>query len=364
MNAGVGRLEIDLGALAHNFRFLKDKVGENCIVAPAVKADAYGTGIVQAAKALYEVGARHFFVATLDEALTLRGVLPDCQIAVLGGLMKGDIKTFHQHTITPVLNDPAQIEYWAEGNKQSGAFHKSILHIDTGMNRLGFGSADMDAVLKFPHDVIEHARIETIMSHFACADEKDHPLNAQQYHAFKKAAAHFPAAKKSLANSSGILRDKSWHFDMVRPGMALYGLNPIPETTNPMRAVVKLSVPVLQIRPVKRSESAGYAAGYVFENDTVLATIGLGYADGFLRHLSNKAQVFWNGMACPVRGRVSMDLTIIDIGHIPPEQRPQCGDLIEILGLHQDADTLAESGSTIGYEILTQLGRRYKRIYV
>ncbi len=365
MNAGAGVLEIDLTALAANYTFLKNQVGADCLLTPAVKANAYGTGIAEAAPALYAAGARRFFVATLGEALELRDVMPQIEIGVLGGLMAGAAGEFAAHNLIPVLNDAAQIQYWADENKRSGLNRKSILHIDTGMNRLGLGAADLKAVLGLSGDIMQAASIETVMSHFACADEKFHPLNEEQFKNFSAAAkAHFPWAKKSLANSSGIMRDKKYHFDAARPGMALYGLNPTPEMQNPMRAVVKLSAPVLQVRMVKKGQSAGYAAGYVFENDTACATIGIGYADGFSRHLSGKGQLFWNGIACPILGRVSMDLTILDIGHIPEDKRPAPGDMVEVLGPHQDADTLAAAAGTIGYEILTQLGRRYTRHYI
>ena len=231
------------------------------------------------------------------------------------------------------------------------------------MNRLGFG-LDETPVLLEDLGRLEGLDVKMIISHFACADEKDHEMNDAQYERFKAVAAHFPKAQKSLANSSGVFRDPRYHFNVARPGMALYGLNPTPEAPNPMRPVVSLDVRVLQIREVKAGETTGYGASYRHEKDTVTATVAMGYADGILRALSNKGRLYWQGQALSILGRVSMDSITIDLGGLAESKRPKVGDYLEVIGPHQSADDLATQAGTIGYEILTSLGERYERVYL
>ncbi|MCI5060321.1 MAG: alanine racemase [Alphaproteobacteria bacterium] len=353
-------LAIDLGAIADNYLLLKKQVGANCAVAGVVKTNAYGLGVQEVAQTLEKFECPQYFVATLDEALTLRSCIPNTPVAVLGAVIKGAEKEYFNHNITPILNSLRDIETWRASASTRNQKLEAIIHFDIGMNRLGLSTDESDILLD-DLTLLEGLNITTIMSHFACADEKDHPLTEQQAHKFANIAMLFPRAYKSLANSSGIFRDRSFHYDMVRPGYALYGGNPTPETSNPMRPVVTLEAPVLQTRHVKKGQSVGYGTTHIFEQDTQTATIALGYGDGFLRSGSSKANVYYEGTACPVLGRVSMDLITIDIGHL--EQRPQTGDKVEILGHHQSIDDLAHTMDTIGYEILTSLGTRYKRVY-
>ncbi len=223
------------------------------------------------------------------------------------------------------------------------------------MNRLGIRNEDIETLNLNGLDV------EIVMSHFACSDEKDHPMSETQAKRFAMIAERFPKARKSLCNSSGIFRNKDWHYDLLRPGFALYGGNPTPETKNPMKSVVTLEARVLQIHAAKKGETAGYNATHTFENDTQCAVLALGYADGIFRSASNKAKLYWNGVACPIVGRVSMDLIIVDIGHL--QNPPAVNNMMEVLGPHQGIDDLASDSRTIGYEILTSLGKRYHRIY-
>lgn len=353
-----GVLTIDLKALAENYRILRGRTGPDTRTAGVVKADAYGLGMLPVAGVLREQGCRDFFVATPEEALTLRAGLPGVMIAVFGGILPGIEGDFIARGIVPVLNCPEDIERWRKSAAKAGRKLGAILHFDTGMNRLGFGAQETHALLG-DMSVLDGLDVKMIMSHFACADEKDHPLTGQQAEQFARISARFPGAEKSLANSSGVFRDRAFHYDVTRPGMALYGLNPTPETANPMKPVVRLEVQVLQVRTARRGETAGYGASYRFEKDTRLATVGLGYADGFLRSLSKGGTLYFNGVPCPIRGRVSMDLTIVETGDLCV--RP--GDMMEIIGPHQDADALAAAAGTIGYEILTGLGPRYRRVY-
>ena len=231
------------------------------------------------------------------------------------------------------------------------------------MNRLGLGSVETDKLLR-EMEMLDGLDVVGIMSHFACADEKGHPLNDVQYGVFSEIARAFPNAEKSLSNSSAIFRDSRYHFDVARPGMALYGLNPTPEAQNPMQPVVTLKVPIVRTRIVYKDASVGYGATYRFEKDTPIATVSAGYADGILRALSNKGSFYWKGYHCPIRGRVSMDLTTVDLSAVPENERPRPGDFMEVIGNHQSADELAADAGTIGYEILTALGNRYERFYV
>lgn len=363
MSAFCGNLRIDLGALKENYRLLDSLTAPTCETAAAVKADAYGLGAGPVAQALYEAGCRTFFVATPQEGVRLRGDLPGpATIAILHGYAPEDEKHFTHAHLTAVLNSLEQIRAYAVASKPSHP-KPAILHFDTGMNRLGLGSAEAESLSK-NKTLLKNLKIEMIMSHFASAEEGQNTLNAEQVKRFSKIAQDYPGVRRSLCNSSAIFGDKGWHLDLTRPGMALYGLNPSPEKKNPMRRVVTLDAPVLQIKTASKGETAGYNATYRFDKETRLAIAGVGYADGLLRSLGNKGVLYWQGHALPVRGRVSMDLIICDLSAVPESQIPVPGDRLEIIGENQGADDLAKAAGTIGYEILTSLGQRYKRIYV
>lgn len=355
-----GKLTVDLGALKGNYRLFKSMTQAR--VAAAVKADAYGVGMTPVARALIEEGCDTFFVATPDEAAQLRTIDDKIQIAVLGGLLHGAEEDFLQHTIHPVLNSLEMIERWQKLARKKERRLQAIIHFDTAMNRLGLGEDETRFLLN-DSSLLEGLDVKVVMSHFACSDEAGHPLNDLQAQRFSAIAKSFPKAVKSLANSSGLFREAGWHHDMVRTGYALYGGNPLPETANPVQSVVKLEVPVLQVRNVKKGDSIGYGATHSVDCDTVTATVALGYADGFLRAASGKAKLFWKGKAVPVVGRVSMDLVTLDLG-VAGGALPAPGDFLEVLGPHQSVDALAADAGTIGYEILTSLGPRYARTYL
>ncbi len=355
-----GKLTVDLGALKRNYRLFRSMTKAS--VAAPVKGDAYGIGIGPVARALIEEGCNTFFVATADEAADLRAIDSKIQIAVLGGVLPGLEEDYLHHTIHPVLNSLEMIDRWSALARKKERALDAIIHFDTAMNRLGLG-ADETQILLNDLTRLDNLNVRVVMSHFACSDEKDHPLNAEQARRFSDIARHFPKAVKSLSNSSGLFRETAWHHDMVRPGYALYGGNPLPETENPVERVITLEIPILQIRTVKAGESVGYSASHVFTRNTTIATLALGYADGFLRSASNNARVYWNGVACPVVGRVSMDLVSIDLSSITGAL-PQPGEMVEVLGPHQSVDDLAARANTIGYEILTSLGPRYARAYL
>lgn len=363
MSAFCGNLRIDLSALKENYRLLDSLTAPACETAAAVKADAYGLGAGPVAQALYEAGCRTFFVATPEEGVRLRPHLPGpAVIAVLHGYDPQDEKYFVQAGLTPVLNSLGQIKAYARTAKPDHP-KPAMLHFDTGMSRLGIESGEAESLSK-NKSLLSGLKIEMIMSHFASSEERQDPLNTEQASGFSRIAQDYPGVRRSLCNSSAIFGDKGWHHDLTRPGMALYGLNPMPETKNPMQGVVMLDAPVLQIKAAGSGETAGYNATYRFDKETRLAIAGVGYADGFFRALGNRGVLYWKGYALPVRGRVSMDLVICDLTGVPESQIPVPGDRLEIIGPHQDADDLAKAAGTIGYEILTALGGRYVRKYL
>jgi len=362
--APLAELTIDLGALVANYRLLKSRVG-NADCAAAIKASAYGLGADRAAPALFAAGCRHFFVATLSEAIALRAVVPQADVYVLSGPLGGDEPDFIAHRLIPVLNSRPQIERWqtwCAGSTPAPA----VLHVDTGMSRLGLSPAGMDRLIAKPTPLSAFP-IPVLMSHLACSDEPDHPLNAEQLARWRAAIERLlPLMKQrpilTFANSSGIFLGPDFHFDLVRPGAALYGINPTPAASNPMRQVVGLKARILQVRQIDAHQAVGYGA-HRSTRATRLATLGLGYADGMSRNLSHVGAAFVGEIRAPFVGRVSMDLITIDVGDVPAHLA-EPGAWVEILGPQQSADDLAKSAGTIGYEVLTSLGSRYQRRYL
>jgi alanine racemase len=344
-------LTVDLLAVAANYDLLRAKVGSTCVVAGVVKADGYGLGMAEIVRALEPRGCPFYFVATPDEAITLRGQTQK-PVAVLGGIYPGVENDFVAHDIIPVLNSAEDLERWRKAAHKHGKKLPAILHFDTGMNRLG---------LTAPPDEIDTAGLDIkfIMSHFACADEPENPMTAQQAETFRVIAARYPGVKQSIAASAGLFRNDAYHLDMVRAGLSLYGLNPLPGQLNPLNPVVRLDARILQVKTIRPGSPVGYGASYRAGKETTVATVALGYADGFLRSLTNRGTLYYNGQACPVIGRVSMDAVTIDMG----AQVPCSGDMVEVIGPHQSADDLAAAAGTIGYEVLTSLGARYHREY-
>ena len=341
MMAPPGRLRIDLDAVAANWR----KLNALAPSAGVVKADAYGLGMDRVAPALRRAGCRTFFVAGLDEGAALRALLPDAEIAVLSAPVEGFQALYREYRLLPVLNHTGDLAAWPGED--------AVLHIDTGMTRLGLDPSDAAA--------LDRRRFRLVMSHLACADEPEHPLSEAQRRLFAELAARFDAPA-SLANSSGIFLGAGYRFDLARPGMALYGLNPTPDGPNPMRPVVRLEARVLQVREVDRLLTVGYGATAETRAGRVLATVAAGYADGYLRAASPGAEASLHGRRVPLIGRVSMDSIVLDVTGLPPGTvKP--GDWAVLIGEGMDADELADAAGTIGYEVLTSLGARYARTY-
>ncbi len=353
-------LTVDLGAIVANYRLLRSRLnGAECAV--VVKADAYGLGALRVAPALAAAGARHFFVADLGEALEIRGALPaEARIYVLNGMLHGEADEFRARNLIPALNDLGQIAAWSLEARRSGAKLPAIVHFDTGMSRLGLTDDEADRLIAEPR-YLEHIELGLVMSHLACADEPGHPLNAAQLKAFAARRRAFAGVAASLVNSSGIFLGAEYHFDLARPGCALYGINPVPGHPNPVGQVARLSGKILQIRDVDPPRTVGYGATHRVAATTRVATIAAGYADGWLRSLSNRGSAYFGDVRVPIIGRVSMDLITLDVTATP---QIRVGDTVELMGDRLTVDDVATKAGTIGYEVLTRLGRRFARVYV
>jgi alanine racemase len=367
-NAAGGVLHIDLDALAANWRTLRDNAG-GAETAAVVKANAYGIGIEKAVPALAKTGCRTFFVAHLSEAIRVRAVAADATIYVLNGLIAGTYPTYAEFDLRPVLGSFEEIEEWAGFCRAEGQRRKAAIHVDTGMNRLGL-TVPQGLTLK---DRTELKDFETslLMSHFVSAEESDNLLNQQQIEAFQAVRATLPGITASLANSSGIFLEAKPHFDLARPGYALYGGNPTPDRDNPMKPVVGLEARIVQLRWVEADHSVGYNGRWLALEKRRIATLSVGYADGYPRAASARGKsgdellagmALVAGRTCPFAGNVSMDLITIDVTDVP-EKQVQRGDTVTLIGGDLTVDEVGRRAGTIGYEILTNLGSRYARTY-
>ncbi|HLZ02185.1 MAG TPA: alanine racemase [Bradyrhizobium sp.] len=359
-----GVLTIDLDAIVANWRKLeKTAVPAEC--AGVVKADAYGCGIEPVAKALAAAGCKTFFVATLDEARTLRAALPSATIYALDGFFQNTGEVYAKIDCKPVIGDLNELAEWDVFCRRSGWNGGAAIHIDTGMNRLGLTIAEAQGII--PRINAGDHGITLVMSHLVAAELVNTPTNARQLTAFRQIASLFTNVPASLSNSSGIYLGPQFQFDMVRPGAALYGVNPTPEADNPMQPVVELKARIVQIRNVERGETVGYGGTWTARRQTKLAIVAAGYADGYFRAASANdgtrgAEVVVAGKRCPVAGRISMDLMAVDITDLPPNAVRR-GHMVTLIGEGITVDELAHHFGTIGYEVLTNLGRRYARLY-
>jgi len=359
-------LTIDLGALVANWLRLRE-MSQRAECAAVVKADAYGLGLEQAASALSRAGCKTFFVATIAEAGSLRALLPDAIIYVLGGLLTNTAPLFQLHNLRPVLNSEAEVKEWAEYCAASGQPLPAAIHIDSGMNRLGLSALEVDAIAPVA-SLWKMFELSLIMSHLACSDEVGHPKNERQRKIFDALRAKLPSAPASLANSAGILLGRQHHYDMVRPGIAIYGGRPQQTGDNPFQPAVTLFGRILQVRDVVSGETIGYGATRTLKRPTRIAVVAVGYADGIFRALSTRddkegLSVFIGGHAAPILGRVSMDLITVDVTTIPGDIARR-GEWVELIGPNVSAQAMAHHAGTIDYEILTNLGTRALRRYI
>ena len=362
--AATGVLTVDLDAICANWRKL-EKTGVPAECSAVIKANAYGCGLEPVARALALAGCKTFFVATLDEARAARAAVPSAVLYVLGGFIQNTGDAFAKIDARPVIGDLNELAEWDVFCRRTGWAGGTAIHIDTGMNRLGLTLAEAQGII--PRINAGDHGISLVMSHLACAESLHHPLNAKQLATFREIASLFSGVPASLSNSSGIFLGSPFQFDLVRPGAALYGVNPTPEADNPMQGVVELKARVLQMRDVERGESVGYGATWTTRRPTRLAIISVGYADGYFRAGGSNdgtrgAEVVVAGKRCPVAGRISMDLMAVDVTDLE-KNAVRRGHLVTLIGESITVDELAHHFGTIGYEVLTSLGPRYARLY-
>ncbi len=356
-------LTISLSAIVANWQLLRSKfTGEEC--AAVVKADGYGLGAVEVATALAKAGCHTFFVATIEEGIELRAALPDVRILILHGVLKGEEFAFAAHRLIPILNSLEQMERW----KPVAAEHVhavSALHIDTAMARAGLQVKEFGALMARDPSILEACRVGLIMSHLASSPDANDPLNAKQLTRFNAARMHAPNIPASLCNSGGIFLSPDYHFHLARPGCSLYGIAPQSEGKNPMHHVATWNAPILTTRVLEQEQTVGYGGTATAKTGTRIATVQSGYADGYLRSLSNNALGYVGPHQARLIGRVTMDMLCFDVTDVP-EHLLHEGASITLLGDHDGirVDDLAHAAGTIGYEILTRIGPRVKRIYV
>jgi alanine racemase len=359
-----GVLTVDLDAIVANWRKLeKAAVPAEC--AAVIKADAYGCGVDPVARALAAAGCKTFFVATLDEARAARAAVPSATIYALDGFFQNCGDAFAKIDCKPVIGDLNELAEWDVFCRRSGWAGSAAIHIDTGMNRLGLTITEAQGII--PRINAGDHGITLVMSHLACAEALNHPLNARQLATFREIASLFTGVPASLSNSSGIFLSPQFQFDLVRPGAALYGINPTPEADNPMQPVVDLKARIVHIRNVERGDSVGYGGTWTARRPTRLAIVSAGYADGYFRAAGSNdgtrgAEVVVAGKRCPIAGRISMDLMAVDVTDLE-KNAVRRGHMATLIGEGITVDELAHHFGTIGYEVLTSLGPRYARVY-
>lgn len=356
-------LTIDLDVVADNYRLLSDIVSKSGTTAgAAVKADGYGLGTRPVVRTLWAAGCRHFFVAHPAEGVVVREELPDAHVHVLNGPMPGAVDDYLHHNLTPVLNSLGDIELWRGVCAKADTSLRADVHIDTGMCRLGLDISETETLLENSRDLLRGIDVGLVMSHLASADDVMSNQSANQLGMFRAASQQLGIGQPSLCNSSGIFLGSDYHFALARPGVALYGGNPTPHKDNPMANPVTLQTRLLQVRHVGPGETVGYGAAYAAKAPMPVATAAIGYADGFHRAGSDTGFAMIDGHKAPIIGRVSMDLITLDLSEVP-EQSRTAGVIATFIGPGRTPDDLARDWQTIPYEVLTGLGRRYRRVY-
>ncbi len=358
-------LSVDLQALRANWTKL-NQVSGRAECAGVIKADAYGLGLEQIARALTSEGCKTFFVATIDEGRRARMVQPGATIYVLDGLLPGAETNYTGFDLKPVLSSLAEIRDWAAYSRSRGRKLPAAIHIDTGMNRMGLPEAEIEQ-LAAEAGLLDNFEVSLVVSHLACADEPGNAMNEMQRQRFDFLRAKLPPAPASLANSGATFLGHPYHFDLVRPGIALYGGRAHENRPNPMQSVVTCAARIMQVREVGIGASIGYGATYRVQRPSRIATIGVGYADGFLRALSVSTGEpgpvgFIGDYPVPIVGRVSMDFITVDVTDVPPALTRR-GAWVEVMGPRITVDDLTDKAGTIGYELLTRLGQRVHRVY-
>ena len=355
-------LEISLGAIAANYGMLNTRTG-GATCAAVVKADAYGLGAQQVAPVLEKAGAKVFFVAHLEEGVRLRAhVSPTALIMVLHGPMPGTEQDFTRHGLWPVLNSMEQIAGWRAHARRVGSPLPAAIQLDTGMSRFGLSDADV-GVLAADSTLLAGIATRLVMSHLACADTPANPATAMQRDRLLSMATRLPAAPLALSASSGIFLGPDYHLDLVRPGAALYGLTPDATRPNPLRPTVRLRARIVQVRTIGAGDGVGYGLTWRASGPRRIATLGIGYADGFLRHGADGGSAWLDDRRLPILGRISMDSTTIDVTDVP-QAVLDATTHVDMIGPHHGVDDVARCAGTIGYEVLTALGSRFHRAYL
>jgi len=350
----IGRVEINLAALSRNYAMLAEAAAPGACGA-VLKANAYGLGVKPIARQLHDTGCRHFFVATPLEGAELRKTLPDDEILVLNGLTGSTIEELVACGLQPVLNTRAELRQW-------GGTGPAAVHVDTGMNRLGLTVDDVDA-LRLEADRMPSVDVRYVMTHMACADEPDHALNQLQLKAFDALRVLWPEAKTSIGNSAGVLLGGDFRSDLARAGLALFGGNPFRRVASPVEPVVSVRARILQLKDIEQGNTVGYGASFIAGARMRVATVGLGYADGYLRSLGNCGVAEIGGRRVPVVGRVSMDLVCLDVTALPRDEVME-GDWATMIGSDIALEEVAALAGTSNYELLTALGKRLERLYL
>jgi len=361
-----GRLTIDLDAIAANWSLLNGRLTAGAECAATIKANAYGTGQAEAAERLYQQGCRTFFVAVPTEALDLRKTLPDATIYALDGLFPGTAQLLAEHNIRPVLGSHDELLEWAGFCKAAGRSFEAAVHVDTGIHRLGLSGDEFTAALS-DRETLSPFWPSLLMSHLACGSTPGHPMNREQLARFTALTDPFKDIPRSLANSAGVLMGPDYHFDLVRPGISLYGGMAIETAPNPMRPVAKVEARIMIVRDVPEGDTIGYGARQTARRPLRNAVVAAGYADGLLRRAGSTderpgAFGLIGGHKAPILGRISMDMITLDVTDVP-DHLVQRGAFVEMLGPGVAAADLAAYAETIDYELLTSLGRRFERIY-
>lgn len=360
--AAGGILTVDLAALRANYKLIADALSPTRAAA-VVKADAYGLGADKVAPQFYAAGCRDFFVAHLGEALKLQPHIgKDAVIYVLNGLQPQTEKLCADNNIIPVLNSLEQLRNWADLGKAGNRKLPALLQLDTGMSRLGLSEQELKELLA-DISLLDGIDVKFIISHLASADNVQSPQNHAQLERMQAALKLLPHYAVAFSNSGGSFMERGYHFDLARPGIALYGGAPQENAPNPMQPVVSLQARVIQCRTVPAHTLVGYGGSYETQGETRIATIAVGYADGWPRHLSNKGAAYYGAVRLPIIGRVSMDSITLDVSALP-EGTLKLGSLVELIGAHQSLEQVAQDAGTISYEILTSLGNRYHRNYI
>lgn len=348
-------LNVDLHALRANYRLLKKRASPaRC--AAAVKANAYGLGIEYIIPALLKEDCDAFFTATFEEALVVRDLASDAEVYVLEGMAGKDVDAFNQASLIPVLST-------VEGLRSASETPlPCALHIDTGMNRLGITIADVEELLEEEPELFTSLPIKLVMSHLACADQKDNEMNRRQLKAFNNVRSKLPGIPASLANSGGVLLGAGYHLHLVRPGIGLYGGAPGEDFEGIFEPVATLKARILQVKTIKAGESTGYGCTWSASRDSLIATLAMGYADGYHLSFSNTGKIEIAGQLLPVVGRISMDYTTVDVTELGSD-KVHVGDYATVIGEALSLDQVAKNGNMHAYQLLTSLGPRVKRVY-